>query len=658
MKASTRVRPDPEDEVPPAPRVVVVKQISRKVLDPRKSRFVRRWELPLTLAVFFTALITPYEVGFLEQSSQIDVLFVMNRIMDCIFAVDLVLQFFMMFRVQSGMMRAERWVSDHGAIIRHYLYGWFLLDFLALMVGVFDVYAYSIIASEEQQQGGGAHELQRASSTKLVRVLLRLLRATRLLKMLRLMNMRRLVRRWEEFIGETVSVSFSTLKLVKCVVGVAAVCHWFACLWGLVASFQTSRLSSWMGAFGYCVPLPHDASSPPPVLGAGGEDEDGAQCIEPFALYLAAFYWAVMTITSIGYGDIAASNAPEQAVCALMMLFGGIFWALVIGELCAVISAMNAESSEFNRRIDEVNSLIRQYSLRPEMALRLREYFHATKHLRTADTHRQLLQSMSPALQSEVMWEMHRPWLERVHFLRAAPRRFMVELAVALEAVVLAPGEVSPLGYLYVVLSGVVLYGGRVLTAGKVWGMDSILANEGLRSAACGRTMTYVAAYRVSGELLLELASHFPSMHKHMRWHAVKLALHRYIVRHAVESQSAQTAEEAASEAAADHADKVPRVKRFNSKLLASLDRASMGDDSNSVGDAKRDRSPPGRGRQTLALSPNSHPASASELAACRSLVTQQGETIEALRREQGELAVNVAEMKDMLRRLLERQQQ
>ena len=83
-----------------------------------------------------------------------------------------------------------------------------------------------------------------------------------------------------------------------------------------------------------------------------------------------------------------------------------------------------------------------------------------------------------------------------------------------------------------------------------------------------------------------------------------------------------------------------------------------MGDDSNSVGDAKRDRSPPGRGRQTLALSPNSHPASASELAACRSLVTQQGETIEALRREQGELAVNVAEMKDMLRRLLERQQQ
>ena len=123
MKASTRVRPDPEDEVPPAPRVVVVKQISRKVLDPRKSRFVRRWELPLTLAVFFTALITPYEVGFLEQSSQIDVLFVMNRIMDCIFAVDLVLQFFMMFRVQSGMMRAERWVSDHGAIIRHYLSG-------------------------------------------------------------------------------------------------------------------------------------------------------------------------------------------------------------------------------------------------------------------------------------------------------------------------------------------------------------------------------------------------------------------------------------------------------------------------------------------------------------------------------------------------------
>lgn len=258
-------------------------------------------------------------------------------------------------------------------------------------------------------------------------------------------------------------------------------------------------------------------------------------CKDPFVVFIGAFYWSVMTVTSIGYGDIAASgdNPIEQGICALMMLAGGVTWGLVIAELCSVVSSINADSAEFNKTMDSVNQFVRTYRLVPEVSQRLRDYFYATKHLRNAAAHRELLMTMSPALQSEVMWLVHRPWLERVHFLRNAPRSFMAELAICLEAIVCAPGEVAPQGYLYVVQSGIVLFGGRVLTAGKVWGLDSILSNEELRSTAVGRAMTYVEVYRISGAQLIELASHLPQMHTHMRWCAIKLAIHRYIVKHA-----------------------------------------------------------------------------------------------------------------------------
>ena len=37
-------------------------------------------------------------------------------------------------------------------------------------------------------------------------------------------------------------------------------------------------------------------------------------------------------------------------------------------------------------------------------------------------------------LQADVMWLVHKPWLERVSFLRRAPRPFMAELACSLKA--------------------------------------------------------------------------------------------------------------------------------------------------------------------------------------------------------------------------------
>ena len=55
-----------------------------------------------------------------------------------------------------------------------------------------------------------------------------------------------------------------------------------------------------------------------------------SECIDPWALYCASLYWAVMTITSIGYGDIAAEQmvTPDDAGRPLLL------WGQVIGTFC------------------------------------------------------------------------------------------------------------------------------------------------------------------------------------------------------------------------------------------------------------------------------------------------------------------------------------
>ena len=66
------------------------------------SRFMSVWDAVTTLALLFTAAITPFEVAFLEGAeSTTDGLFIANRMLDCIFSLDMVLQFFLMYRVGS-----------------------------------------------------------------------------------------------------------------------------------------------------------------------------------------------------------------------------------------------------------------------------------------------------------------------------------------------------------------------------------------------------------------------------------------------------------------------------------------------------------------------------------------------------------------------------
>ena len=119
----------------------------------------------------------------------------------------------------------------------------------------------------------------------------------------------RILKRWET----QISIDYGTLALLRCLVLICLGAHWFACIWALQASFADTPLDSWMGTFDYCWSMPNSSLTEPEYA-----------CVGPWDMYAASVYFAVMTITSIGYGDIAATphNAAEQSVATFLMLAG------------------------------------------------------------------------------------------------------------------------------------------------------------------------------------------------------------------------------------------------------------------------------------------------------------------------------------------------
>jgi len=54
-------------------------------------------------------------------------------------------------------------------------------------------------------------------------------------------------------------------------------------------------------------------------------------------LYLASFYFIMTTITTVGFGDIAATNATE-AICAIfIMIIGVLAFSFASGSLSSIM---------------------------------------------------------------------------------------------------------------------------------------------------------------------------------------------------------------------------------------------------------------------------------------------------------------------------------
>lgn len=80
-----------------------------------------------------------------------------------------------------------------------------------------------------------------------------------------------------------------------------------------------------------------------------------------FASFGTALWWAIQTVTTVGYGDVVPASSPGKVVGAFLMLGGLSLYAVITG---AITSAFVAEAQARGRlgsdpvleRLDEVTA--------------------------------------------------------------------------------------------------------------------------------------------------------------------------------------------------------------------------------------------------------------------------------------------------------------
>jgi hypothetical protein len=270
------------------------------VLSPM-SPFMKRWEEVSVFLLLFTALVTPFEIAYLE--TKYDGLFGMNRVIDAGFFVDMTLT----CRLAYLDKKTGTFILDGGKILNHYLKGWFLIDAVSLI-------PWDVIGLVS----GSGGDLK----------VLRLLKIMKLTKLVRIMKSARLFKRLKADLG----LNSTTSALIKYLVIIIATMHWVACGWGMVAAFEVSddavavatnttehsRLLK--GGGGSSSSAEEDGDAPLSWLLA--YEADGGEKISIDQIYALCIEYA-LSVMCMGYGITEPVTQVELWFSLSMMLIAG-----------------------------------------------------------------------------------------------------------------------------------------------------------------------------------------------------------------------------------------------------------------------------------------------------------------------------------------------
>lgn len=304
------------------------------------------WDLVQVMLLLYLLVAVPLRVAFDVDVDFNTAAFWFDVCVDIYFIADVVLNFRTGFYHKNGILEI-----DLRNIAVEYAKTWLTLDVITCLP-----VTYVIMLIKWDADG--------SESSRHVKVF-RVLRLLKLGKLLRVARILRMIERYRE----QLRIFMNAFGGIVLSIGIFFFSHIIACLWYYLGTIdqdedladRTPMLQGWVvrewgteGDNGLQTCDQIAAGEEIPVSGA-----NGTLCMEggKISRYITALYWAMMTISTVGYGDVTAKTDLEKVGSCLAMLFGALVFAAITGQMASRFMATKGAIQAFNTKMDEV----RQY---------------------------------------------------------------------------------------------------------------------------------------------------------------------------------------------------------------------------------------------------------------------------------------------------------
>ena len=264
-----------------------------------KGRFRLVWDLISVLLIFYDLFYVPFTIGFATNANGF--LYVFDILKDIFFFMDLILNFITAFYDKNGnLIRVPKIIARHYVSTKLFYFD--LITALPI-----PLVADLIIHQDD-------------THANLLR-LLRFLRFLRLIRVLKAVKLLRIYHKVEEFFYSSL---FNGIRSIFSLLFYIILCaHWIACLWHFVGQENEDVEGiSWLSTY-------------------YNMKNDSLQ-----ERYVASLYFAIMTMITVGYGDITPVTMSERIVSIVAMLSGCAMFAYSMNSIGILVQNINAKASK------------------------------------------------------------------------------------------------------------------------------------------------------------------------------------------------------------------------------------------------------------------------------------------------------------------------
>jgi hypothetical protein len=331
------------------------------------------WQVALVVMIVFNMIFVPYEITF-KDCAQSPATSVLNDISDAFFIIDIIVQMHVMLVIEEKHKDRTLLVDDRAIIAKEYIRAQFWVDVLSIGPPF------------------GSHYLGEEGPLSFVSVL-------KCLKLFRIMKAAKILANVIHVKADYVQI----FNVVKMIMLICYSSHVIGCMFSGVARLSDME-SNWVVAKGFSTECADSGS--------------------PMEEYVAAYYWAVMTLTTVGYGDVSAQNKYEMIFSSVVMVAGAIFYALVLGSVTSAIQELSSGDQALLLKMKTVDKFIARYNLNSTFSKRLKQ---ATR-LQGEWNHEmfeEMLSACHPEFRAELLMAIHRPILIKTSFFKGIDEAFL-----------------------------------------------------------------------------------------------------------------------------------------------------------------------------------------------------------------------------------------
>lgn len=158
--------------------------------------------------------------------------------------------------------------------------------------------------------------------------------------------------------------------------------------------------------------------------------------------YVNALYWAMATLTTVGYGDVDTSGTVLRLYAIGVMILGVGAYAFLIGNIASLLSSMDPLRAAHDERRTRIGAFMRYRRLPPSLQARVYRYLDHAWDEGFAVDEDAALAGLPVGLRETVVLHLRRELLRAIPLFADASDVFLREVALQMRSMVYLPDDV------------------------------------------------------------------------------------------------------------------------------------------------------------------------------------------------------------------------